>query len=105
VPGDGGQRGPDAKQEGAGASLERGDGPGSDRPGAGSGRTVLRAFAIVSQLGLTVAAGAVAGALAGYGLDGWLGTSPAFVIVGLLVGIAGGAMAAYRTVMEFLREK
>lgn len=37
-----------------------------------------------------------AGGLIGWGLDRWLGTSPIFLIVFLLAGIAAGFLNAYR---------
>ncbi len=65
---------------------------------------LLRGLALVTQLGFTVAAGAAVGGLAGYGLDRWLSTRPAFVIAGVLLGLAGGLLSAYRMVMGFIRE-
>lgn len=63
---------------------------------------ITRAFALVGQLGLTVAAGGLLGTLAGYGLDRWLGTAPGFLIGGLLFGLAGGAVGAYRLIVQYL---
>ncbi len=67
-------------------------------------RPILRAFGLVGQLGLTVVAGGLLGALAGHGLDRWLGTAPAFLIGGLLFGLAGGAVGAYRLIVRYLGE-
>ncbi len=68
-------------------------------PRAGS---LFRAFALVSQLGFTVAAGLAVGMLAGLGLGRWLGGRPGFMIGGVLLGLAGGLLAAYRLLMGFL---
>ncbi len=64
--------------------------------------SLLRAFALVSQLGFTVAAGLGVGMLAGLGLGRWLGGLPGFMIGGVLIGLAGGMLAAYRLLMGFL---
>ncbi len=82
---------------------EGSEGDGRGHPGgSGRARPVLSAFGLVGQLGLTVVAGGLLGALAGYGLDRWIGTRPVFLICGLLVGLAGGAVGAYRLVMQHL---
>jgi F0F1-type ATP synthase assembly protein I len=49
-----------------------------------------------------VAAGGLLGTFAGYGLDRWLGTAPGFLIGGLLLGLAGGAVGAWRLLAEYL---
>jgi ATP synthase protein I len=58
----------------------------------------------VTQLGLTVVTGTGLGALAGWGLDRWLGTRPALLVAGMFLGLAGGAWGAYRLVARFLGE-
>ncbi len=70
----------------------------------GRQRSMLRAFALVSQLGLTVVAGGLLGGLGGYWLDRWLGTAPGFLTGGLLFGLAGGAVGAYRLIVQYLGE-
>lgn len=67
-------------------------------------RLILKAFGLVGQLGLTVVAGGLLGALAGHGLDRWLGTAPGFLIGGLLFGLAGGAVGAYKLIVQYLGE-
>ena len=67
-------------------------------------RTLLRALALVGQLGFTVAGGAAAGVAAGWALDRWAGTRAVFKIVGILVGLAGGTLAAYRLLTGFMRD-
>jgi F0F1-type ATP synthase assembly protein I len=64
----------------------------------------MRALALVGQLGFTVAGGVVAGVAAGWALDRWAGTRAVFTIAGILVGLAGGALAAYRLLMGFTRD-
>ena len=60
-------------------------------------------IALVGQLGFTVAGGVAAGLAAGWALDRWVGTRAAFKIAGLLVGLAGGGLAAYRLLTGFMR--
>ena len=67
-------------------------------------RTLVRALALVGQLGFTVAAGVAVGTAAGWALDNWLGTRIVFKIAGMFVGLAGGALAAYRLLMDFMRD-
>lgn len=66
-------------------------------------RALLRALALVSQLGFTIAGGVLAGVAAGWALDRWAGTRAVFKIAGILVGLAGGALAAYRLLAGFAR--
>ncbi len=82
------------------------DGKGKEAPPGHPARVrfILRAFGLVGQLGLTVVAGGLLGALAGYGLDRRLGTAPGFLIGGLLFGLAGGAVGAYRLIVQYLGE-
>ena len=67
-------------------------------------RTLARALALVGQLGFTVAGGVAAGVAAGWALDRWAGTRAVFTILGILVGLAGGALAAYRLLTGFMRD-
>jgi hypothetical protein len=78
--------------------------PNACPPGGGRARLILKAFGLVGQLGLTVVAGGFLGALAGHGVDRWLGTAPGFLIGGMLFGLAGGAVGAYRLIVRYLGE-
>jgi ATP synthase protein I len=51
---------------------------------------------IVSEL----VAGVLVGAVGGYFLDRWLGTTPWLLIVGLLLGTAGGFNNVYKLGMK-----
>jgi hypothetical protein len=53
-------------------------------------------------LGLTWAVLLVGGGLLGSLVDGWLGTSPAFVLVGLALGIAVGLRMTITRVRKYL---
>ncbi len=66
--------------------------------------TVLRALGLVGQLGFVVAGSVAAGLAAGWALDRWAGTRAVFKVVGIFVGLAGGAVAAYRLLSEFTQD-
>jgi len=53
-------------------------------------------------LGLTLAVTIVAGGALGYLVDRWLGTSPIFTLVGLVVGIAAAVLTAISRVRKYL---
>jgi F0F1-type ATP synthase assembly protein I len=59
-------------------------------------------FALFSEIGLIFLVTFLAGALAGYWVDGQLGTVPIFVIVGLFIGMGVGAYGAHRLIKRFL---
>lgn len=46
--------------------------------------------------GVELVAGLAVGGFLGYHADEWLGTRPAFLIAGMLFGMAGGIMNIYR---------
>jgi ATP synthase protein I len=48
------------------------------------------------QAGIEVVAGVGVGALIGWALDRWLGTTPLFLIVFFMLGAAAGVLNAYR---------
>ena len=64
----------------------------------------LENIALVSQLGLTMAGCILFCFAIGYYLDKWLGTKGLFIVVFLLLGIAGGGYTAYRQIMEATRD-
>ena len=53
-------------------------------------------------LGWFVSAAIVAGVIVGLLLDGWAGSSPAFLLLGLLLGLSVAFYGAYRMVYGFL---
>jgi ATP synthase protein I len=61
-------------------------------------------IALVTQLGLTMAGCILFCFAIGYYLDKWLGTKGLFIVVFLLLGIAGGGYTAYRQIMEATRD-
>ena len=63
-----------------------------------------RPLALVSQLGLTVAASLIITLLFGLWLDSRLGTGPLFTLVFVLVGIGAATVGAYRLVAQAIAE-
>jgi ATP synthase protein I len=59
-------------------------------------------FALFSEIGLILLVTVLAGVLGGYWVDQQLGTLPIFLLVGLLIGLGGGALAMYRMISRFL---
>ena len=59
-------------------------------------------LALFSEIGIVLLVTTLSGVLGGYWLDGQLGTLPVFVVLGLLLGLAAGALAVYRLVTRFL---
>lgn len=55
-------------------------------------------------LGVTNAICLGVGIGAGWGIDSALGTTPAFIFVGILVGVAMAAAATWSEVRKFLRD-
>lgn len=62
-------------------------------------------FALVMQIGLTMAGCLLFFFFIGLYLDRWLGTRGLFLIIGILVGIAGGGVTVYRQIMDMLKDK
>ena len=50
--------------------------------------------------GVELVAGLAVGGFLGYHADEWLGTKPAFLIAGMLFGMAGGVMNIYRAASQ-----
>ncbi|MBW1714077.1 MAG: AtpZ/AtpI family protein [Deltaproteobacteria bacterium] len=63
-------------------------------------RTNVEYLALVSQLGLTMAGSIGLGFALGFYLDRWLGTRGIFLVVFILLGVAGGGWTCYRQVMN-----
>jgi F0F1-type ATP synthase assembly protein I len=59
-------------------------------------------FALFSEIGILLLITTLVGALAGKWLDGQIGTTPTFVVVGFLGGAAIGAAGIYRLITRFL---
>lgn len=59
-------------------------------------------LALFSEIGLILLVTTLAGVLVGYWVDRQLGTVPVFVVVGLVAGLGGGALAVRRLIDRFL---
>jgi ATP synthase protein I len=68
-----------------------------------SGRTFAY-FALFSEIGIVLLVTVLVGVLAGYWADQQLGTLPLLLLVGLFVGLAGGALTVYRLINRFLAD-
>jgi F0F1-type ATP synthase assembly protein I len=55
-------------------------------------------------LGITNAVCLAIGLGAGWGIDAALGTTPAFIFLGIIVGVAMGVAATWVEVRKFLRD-
>jgi ATP synthase protein I len=55
-------------------------------------------FALVGEVGLTIALSMLAGVLIGRFIDGKLGTTPIATLIGLLLGLAAGIYGVYRLI-------
>jgi F0F1-type ATP synthase assembly protein I len=60
-------------------------------------------LALFSEIGLVLLVTILGGTLGGYWADTQLGTLPVFVLVGLALGMAGGAIAVNRLITRFLK--
>jgi ATP synthase protein I len=70
-----------------------------------SDRRWVRQLGVLSGVGLTLVIATVLGLWGGYVLDQWLGSSPWFLLVGLLLGIASGFVNLFRATGVFDREE
>lgn len=71
-------------------------------PGMKIDRATLRALALASQLGFSIAASVGLGVLGGLWLDDRLGTRPIFLLLGIVVGLLSAAYII-RDLMAFKR--
>ena len=59
-------------------------------------------IALFSEIGFVILVSTLAGSLAGHWLDLQLGVNPLFLLIGLLLGMGGGARVVYRLITRFL---
>lgn len=65
-------------------------------------RQVLGALGLLSQVGLTVVAGAALGGGLGHVLEGHVPAGGAWLVAGIVLGVIGGGLGAYRLVASEL---
>jgi F0F1-type ATP synthase assembly protein I len=70
----------------------------SQKPGPALGTGAVEFL----TLGLTLAVTGLVGGALGYLVDRWLGTSPIFTLVGLVLGIAAAVVTAISRVRKYL---
>jgi F0F1-type ATP synthase assembly protein I len=63
----------------------------------------MRELGALSTVGLSFVLAIVLGALFGWLLDNWLGTSPWFFFLFFVFGLAAGVLNVYRTTGKFLK--
>lgn len=63
---------------------------------SGTDRRWIGQLGTLSGVGLTLVLSTVLGLWGGHALDGWLGTSPWLMLVGLGLGIAAGFVSLFR---------
>jgi len=63
----------------------------------------LAYLALFSEIGLSLLVTTLIGVLAGYWVDGQLGTLPIFLIIGFFIGAGAGTLMIYRLVSRFLK--
>jgi ATP synthase protein I len=59
-------------------------------------------LALFSEIGFLLLVTTLLGVLAGYWVDGQLGTLPIFVLIGLAAGMGTGALGVARLITRFL---
>jgi len=63
-------------------------------------RPWIENLTIIMQLGLTMVGCILFCFYIGFKLDGWLGTKGVFVTIFIILGVVGGAVTAYRQIMD-----
>lgn len=81
------------------------DAPEQKDPHSGRSGKWSREFGPYLTLGLQLALSVVVLFFVGRWLDGWLGTSPWLMIAGLALGIVGGFLQFFRTVIALGKEE
>ena len=67
-------------------------------PGRGAAYAVL-----FSEIGISLLVTTLIGVLGGHWVDGQLGTTPVFVLIGFFAGAGTGTLMIYRLVSRFLK--
>ncbi len=68
-------------------------------------RDVLKTFAGVGQIGLTIAASTFVGIMIGYYLDKWTFKGKIFTIIFFVLGLAAGVWNAYKMFSKMMEEQ
>jgi ATP synthase protein I len=87
--------------EDANSHTDPDDGSGTS-PSAGDASSLGRGAVEFLTLGLTLAVTILVCGALGYLVDRWLGTSPVFTLVGLVLGITAAVLTAVSRVRKYL---
>ena len=68
-------------------------------PGSNKG-DIFNSLALVGQLGLIMVVCVLGGFLGGLALDSYMGTGFVFAVLFLLIGMGGGMVGCYRSIMS-----
>lgn len=63
---------------------------------------IMRALAMITQLGIVMIVNIAVGFFLGYLVDNWLSREVIFKIGGLIIGISSGFYSNYRLIKEFI---
>ncbi|MFQ5828566.1 MAG: AtpZ/AtpI family protein [Candidatus Methylomirabilia bacterium] len=69
------------------------------------GSSPWRVLGVLASVGITFVVATAGGALLGYFLDRWLGSSPWLTLLGLALGIASGFRELFRTIKAVERQE
>ncbi len=67
-------------------------------------RQILLSMSLLTQVGLVVVISIIIGLLLGQWLDGLLGTRLVFSLLGMLLGIGGGMVSAFRLLQKAFKD-
>jgi F0F1-type ATP synthase assembly protein I len=81
------------------------DSPGSKKPAGDSGRTWITEFGPYLTIGMQLAIAVVGFFFLGRWLDDMFGTAPWLMIIGLLLGTAGGFISFFRSVISMVKKE
>lgn len=68
------------------------------------GSSIIKAFALLSQLGLTIALPIFTGVLVGSYIDERLSTGGRYTMILMILGVFGGFTGAWRLIMVSIRD-
>ena len=66
-------------------------------------KKLIRSLYYLSTVGLSMAFAIAIGVGIGYYLDKWLGTKGLFIIIFIVLGIAGGGVTVYRQILDITK--
>jgi ATP synthase protein I len=81
------------------------DSPGSKKPAGDLGRTWITEFGPYLTIGMQLAIAVVGFFFLGRWLDDIFGTTPWLMIIGLLLGTAGGFISFFRSVISMVKKE